>query len=360
MREKYIFYIDSMQKGGANRVMANLTEYFSSIGKEVILINDIGKIDGVPEYSINPLIVRKVLNVKLKSSIISNLTRIIHLRKIIQEENADVVVSFMGPPNIRMLFATIGLKCKKIVSVRNDPNVEYGNDKFIKTIVRKLFNLADGCVFQTEEASMYFSKTLRDKSRVIFNPVHYSFYSTERSKFTKNIVTVGRLEKQKNHELLIKAFSKIAGEIPEEKLIIYGEGTQRNELEHLVYSLHLQNRVLLPGNVDDVPEKLSQAKLFVMSSNFEGMPNALMEAMAVGVPVISTNCPCGGPRSILKDGKIGILVNVDDSYALSKAMLMLMSNNDLLQKYGDFAKKRANDFEPTVIYSQWNEYISGI
>ena len=217
--KKILFYIDSMQKGGANRVMANLTDYFASAGKTVILINDIKPQKGVDEYTINESVKRIFLDIDVSSKLFSNILRIIALRKIIKNEASDVVVSFMGPPNIRMLIATIGLKCKRIVSVRNDPNVEYGKG-LVSRFKRLLFMLADGCVFQTRDAATYFPKSVQAKSRVIFNPVNECFFNTERSNAPRNIVTVGRFEPQKNHSLLIRAFSKIANEFPEEKLIL--------------------------------------------------------------------------------------------------------------------------------------------
>ena len=156
-------------------------------------------------------------------SVLSNIKRILKLRKIIKAEHTDAVVSFMGPPNIRMLLATMGLKCRKIVSVRNDPYKEYG-DGLVKMVTNIIFRLADGCVFQTKEAAMYFSKNIQQKSKIIFNPVGKQFYEVKRVDNPKNIVTVGRLFLQKNHTLLIKAFSKLAHEFPDDNLIIYGEG----------------------------------------------------------------------------------------------------------------------------------------
>lgn len=355
MQRKYIFYIDSMQLGGANRVMANLVNYFSSIGTQVVLINDIVPDKNVPEYEIADSVKRIFLDIHDKSPITSNIRRIAKLRKMIKAEHADAVVSFMGPPNIRMLLATIGLKCRKIVSVRNDPYKEYGYG-IVKRIANIVFRLADGCVFQTKDASEYFSKTIQRKSKIIFNPVGKQFYRVKRADDPHNIITVGRLFPQKNHALLIRAFSKISLEFPEENLIIYGEGDLRHALEELVRKLDLESRVFLPGSASDIPEKLAEAKLFVLSSDYEGMPNALMEAMAVGVPIISTDCPCGGPEMLVRNGVDGILVPCGDVECLASALCQKL-DDEKRETMGISAKQRAEIFREDIIYRQWENFV---
>ena len=348
-----------MQFGGANRVMANLVNYFSSKGADVVLINDIIPDKDIQEYDIKSSANRFFLDIHDNSVILSNIKRILKLRKIINSEHTDAVVSFMGPPNIRMLIATIGLKCRKIVSVRNDPYKEYG-DGLVKMVTNIIFRLADGCVFQTKEAAMYFSKNIQQKSKIIFNPVGKQFYEVKRVDNPKNIVTVGRLFLQKNHTLLIKAFSKLAHEFPDDNLIIYGNGNLRSELEILVRNFGLERRVFLPGTISNIPEKLAEAKIFVLSSDYEGMPNALMEAMAVGVPVISTDCPCGGPRSLIENDSNGILVPCNDVETLVQALHKVLSDESLRLKMGQLSKRRALAFSPDIIFLQWEKYIDSI
>ena len=355
MQLKLIFYIDSMQLGGANRVMANLVNHFASIGAEAVLINDIVPDQNILEYEVRDSVKRIFLDIHEKSSLLSNIKRIFKLRKIIREMHADAVISFMGPPNIRMLLATIGFRCRKIVSVRNDPYKEYG-DGIAKNITNIIFELADGCVFQTQEASEYFSKKMQRKSKIIFNPVGKQFYGVKRSDNPHNIITVGRLFSQKNHALLIKAFSKIADEFSDENLIIYGEGDLRPELEDLVRNLGLEDRVFLPGSAANILEKLAEAKIFVLSSDYEGMPNALMEAMAVGVPVISTDCPCGGPSMLIQNNVNGFLVPCDDEDALSLALMKLLNSKNM-KDIGANGKRSAKTFNEDEIYKQWEEFL---
>ena len=356
---KLLFYIDSMQKGGANRVMANLKDFFANSGYDVVLVNDILSENRDLEYPLNPLVKRVILDVQNTSRAFSNLKRIAKLRELIKTENPECVVSFMGPPNIRMLLASAFLKCRTVVSVRNDPTKEYGSNWIKRVFANVLFMLANGCVFQTEDAALYFNRWVKNRSRVIMNPVDESFYSVSRSDTPRNIVTVGRFYPQKNHKLLIDAFAKIADEFPEENLIIYGEGPLREEMEKQIADLQLTNRIFLPGSTSRVPEVLSEAKLFVLSSDFEGMPNALMEAMAVGVPVISTDCPCGGPRALIKSESQGRLVSCGDTEALSNSMKSILNSQRVQKELSIGAKEKAEDFIPKRVFLEWEEYVCG-
>lgn len=356
---KIILYIGSMQRGGANRVMANLADYFCKVGVDVVLVNDIFPNPLKPEYTVNPFVRRYFLDEnghggrKIKRLI----RRMSSFRKLVKKEKPDTIVSFMAAPNYRMLISTLGIKVRKIVSVRNDPYKEYGNG-IKKIITNMVFGLADGCVFQTWEASEYFFKIIRSRSRIIFNPVDEKFYSISREADAKNIVTVGRLEKQKNHRLLIDAFSRLSCDFPDEKLLIYGEGGLRSELELYVHELNLSDRVLFKGITTDIGKALSSAKVFVLSSNYEGMPNALMEAMVVGVPVVSTNCPCGGPRMLISNEEQGMLVDCYDESMLADAVRSLLVDGSMRKKLGEGAKEKAKEFHPDIIFKQWYDYIS--
>lgn len=352
-----LFYIDSMQKGGANRVMANVTDYFAEHGYQVILVNDILPVDGIPEYKVNPKVKRMFLSDSTTKQEKSNFKRILKLRKIITNEKARSVVSFMGPPNFRMLLASLGLSCRKIVSVRNDPYKEYGRKRIKKWIAGQLFKTANGCIFQTKEAAMYFPKTVQNKSTVILNPVNEEFFREEQCFNPHNIITVGRLNRQKNHKLLIEAFSRIEKLFPDEKLIIYGEGELRSELESLIIHKGLEDRVELPGNIPDVANELKQAKCFVLSSDCEGMPNALMEAMAVGIPVISTDCPCGGPKTLIENKIQGLLVTCGDAEMLAEKLKLVLSNPKLQKEMSHAAKCRAEVFRADRIYTLWERYV---
>lgn len=357
-KKKIVFYIDIMLRGGAQRVMSVLTNYFSKEGYEVYLINDMEEMNKEKEYALNDKVIRLYLDEKnVKNPFIKNAKRIIKLRKYLKNINPEYVISFLGRPNLRMLISSIFINTKKIVSVRNDPNKEYGKSIIVKLITNFIFLLADGYVFQTNDASKYFFKKIRTKSTIIKNPVDKKFYEVKDVKNKNNIITVGRLESQKNHKLLIDSFAKVKDKLNGEKLLIYGDGSLENYLKNYVNSLGLEGEVEFKGNVNNIEKILSSSKVFVLSSNYEGMPNALMEAMAVGVPCISTNCPCGGPKDLIDDGINGILVECNNVTEMSNAMIKMIFDYSNV-KYGEKAKLKAEEFREEKILCLWEKYIT--
>lgn len=295
---KILFTTGCMNEGGAERVVANLANAFAKDNEVsiVITINDTSK------YELNSDILFYSLDEDKvpKNIVLKNVKRMKKFKKIIKCFKPDIIVSFLPEPSYRALLLSFFNKIPVIVSVRNDPKVEYKSLKD-KILMRLLYPLASGFVFQTKEAQEYFGSKIQSKSIVIPNPVDKRFLEKNcEGQRSNTIVTVGRLEEQKNHELLINAFSKITNEIPEYKLIIYGEGSLRERLEQQIKNLKLEEKVLLPGVEKNIEEKIYNARLFVLSSNYEGMPNALMEAMALGIPSISTDCPCGRTKRINK------------------------------------------------------------
>ena len=351
---KILFYINTLKRNGAERVVANLANEFVKINYETVVVTTEKHED---EYILNDGVKRYTLEKKSnkQNKLLKNITRIISLRKVIINETPDVVISFMIEANFRAVLATIGLKTKIIISVRNDPKREY-KGILGKIVGRFILPFVDGCVFQTEEAMRWFTKRLQYKSCIILNPVDEVFFKTKYDGLRKDIVTTGRLVKQKNHELLIRAFTSIANRI-DDNLIIYGEGQERNSLEKLINQLNMKGRIFLPGNINNVADTIKSAKIYVLSSDFEGMPNGLMEAMALGLPCISTDCPCGGPREIITNGINGLLVSVNNKKKLANAMLELLKDDNKLNIFGIKAREKSLIFKSHTIISEWQNYI---
>jgi len=159
---------------------------------------------------------------------------------------------------------------------------------------------------------------------------------------------------------LIDAFAKIAKIHPDYKLNIYGEGDLRDSLEKNIKSLNLEKKVFLKGTVNNLKDKIYTVSLFILSSNYEGMPNSLMEAMSLGLPVISTDCPCGGPKFLIENNINGVLVPVGDKKKLEKAMNRLLSNPNIANELGKNANNICSFLEPNKIYKKWEEYIEKI
>ena len=363
---KYLLYIDTIAMcggGGAQRVMTVLINHFLEDGIEIVLVNDYIHEDTSVVDELKSKYNDKIKIIYLAETIkgnklLKNVKRIRKLRKIIKCEKPDVCLSFLGGCNIRLLACIRKTKkVKRIVSVRNDPNKEYSSNKLIKIIVNHLFKRADGVVFQTKEASSYFCKKVRDKSKVIMNPVDSRFFNATRTEPIYDIVALGRIVKQKNYPLLIDAFNLLHKDIPNIKLHIFGVGPLEGEMKSIVNSYNLLNHVIFEGSVKNSEEVLSKAKLYVLSSDHEGMPNALLEALAVGVPSISTDCPCGGPRALIQNDVNGILIPCGDVNSLYFQMSRLLCDDKLRDNFSRNAKVRSKEFETSKILLDWGKFI---
>ena len=347
----------SLSRGGAERVLISLAKYFKNNGYDAKIITSY-KVDN--EYEIPEGIKRINLTGKINSSgnfISRTFGSIKELRKTIKKEDIDILI-IMGTPNcIYGITGSIFTKAKVIVSERNDPR-HFTGKRSTKFLSRFLMKFADRFVFQTEDAKKFYDKQLKGRGTVIHNPILVDnlpeFFTGDRE---KTIVSMGRLNPQKNQKMLIDAFAEISEKIPEYKLIIYGEGSLRNDLESQIKELHLEDKISLPGNFLDVHERIKKASLFVMSSDFEGMPNALIEAMALGLPCISTDCPCGGPKELIENNKNGVLVPVNDESALVKQMLKIINNKEYATSISKEAVKIKNHLDIKNIGKQWEDYI---
>lgn len=354
---KVLFYINTLSQGGAERAISNTASYFAERGWDTILLTSFG-VDH--EYSYSDKIRRMSIESEqvIQSSFKRNLSRIRAIRHICKKQKVDVIISFMGEPNFRALLATIGLNTKNVISVRGDPDLEYGR-KLYQLIGRHLLPCSEGAVFQTEDAKAWFPEKLQKKSAIIYNIVDEKFYER---KYVggADIVTCGRIDPLKNYTLLIRAFKRVHDRFLTQHLCIYGVVGLESGLMELIEELGLQDSVLLMGRCEDVPTILSEAKLFVLSSDHEGMPNALMEAMAVGVPSISTDCPCGGPRELFGKELVDMLAPVGDEGALADKMIELLSDDRKRQEVGMKMKKRAEDFRTEKIGEEWIQYVESV
>ena len=249
------------------------------------------------------------------------------------------------------------IRGKIIISERVYPQ-EYC--MIFRYMLKNLVARADGCVFQTDDIMRWYKQNSA-KCVVIPNAVNKDFCTKQYvGKREKKIVSVGRLEKQKNFELLIKAFALLPAGFDEYTLHIFGEGNERENLTRLIQDLKLESKVFLEGNVKNVAERIYKATLFVLASDYEGMPNALMEAMSCGLPCISTDCLGGGARALIKSGENGYLVNCNDITELSECMKAVLSSEDIRLKLGSNAAKINEQNSYEKIYSKWESFIKRV
>jgi glycosyltransferase involved in cell wall biosynthesis len=224
---------------------------------------------------------------------------------------------------------------------------------------RLLMPQADGCVFQTEEEKRWFPQRLQKKGRIIMNQVSDSFFAVRHTGPRHELVSVGRLNPQKNQALLIRAFARIAAQT-QENLLLYGAGELRDELQKRIDSLGLSERVKLMGLSADVAGDIKDARAFVLSSDFEGVPNALLEAMALGLACISSDCPCGGPKELIADGVSGPLFPVGDREALSACLRRLLEDGETRRALARAAREKAEDFRPDTVFGRWENYVQSV
>ena len=187
----------------------------------------------------------------------------------------------------------------------------------MRFLSKTLFCLANGIILQTEDARAYFPKRMQKKTVILPNPINPLFmkdrWDGERK---QEIVTVGRIDKNKNHQMILQAFSRIHQEYPEMKVVLYGDGSEKENLENLAMKLELQDKVFFPGSMNQMQDRIDKSRIFVLSSKVEGMPNVLLEAMSLGLACISTDCPCGGPADLIEHGVNGLLPPVGDIDAM--------------------------------------------
>lgn len=365
-KKKIALYIGSLAKGGAERVIVNLATAMMKKGHEVILVTSVKLEDEYPlPEGVRRIIIYKDLDVLGKNRVKNFCKRCLAQRRAWKAERPDVIVSFMGKNNAMSILTALGLNIPVLISVRGEPHEEYYN-KPLQLCARYLFPLAAGVILQTEDSKAFFNDKVVKKAVVLPNPLNPAFVEgadkTEGSlqtfnRVSKKITMVGRVDANKNHRLVIDAFHKLALQFPEYILEIWGNGEDREKLLSYVREIGLKERVFLPGTTENVKEKLRESSLYILSSNTEGMPNSLMEAMAMGLPVISTDCPCGGPKMLIEPERNGILVPVKDVEAMAAAMERLMADEAFARSLGEKAAAICERLHPKRVNDQWERYI---
>ena len=353
--KKIAFCINQIHDGGAERVIVSVANYFALHDIDVYMITS-AKYDD--DYHLDDKVRRIVLDADAKKcgTLRKNIIWIKEIRSLCKTEKIDCIVSFLRESNVRALVSSIGLKTLSVISVRGEPKVEYGGraGSAIKTL---LLPLADGCVLQMDGEKTFFPQKLQKKTTVIPNGISDLFFDVQRSPENHLVIGVGRLDKIKNFPMLINAVQEASLQIPDIRLEIYGIGEEQNSLERLIAENNLSDKVCLMGATHNMDLVYSKADLFVLSSNSEGMPNALMEAMASGVPCISADCPIGAPRYLLCDGECGMLVGVNDHSGLAEAIVKCFSDEHMLCNMGEKARERARDFRSELVLNKWKDFI---
>lgn len=353
------FLIASLEAGGAERVLTGLANFLAERGDDIHIITFRPR-GTIPFYTLSPKITLHQLGYMKRGFRLTLPFRVIHksflLRRIIKKLKPNIIVSFIDFMNVVALLTLKGLPYPLIISERVDPR-GYSIGKVAHFLRRITYPWAQALVVQTKDIAQYFSST-SPCIHVIPNPIP-SFPS----EFSPNleshrIINVGRLDPQKGQDLLITAFSKIHQRFPQWTLTIWGEGKERPCLEKLVKDLNLTTKVFLPGLSKEISQELKKSSIFAFPSRFEGFPNALAEAMALGLPCVASRC--SGVTDLIEDGDNGFLIPLNDADALSKVLEKLMEDISLRHLLGSKAQKVKEDYALEKIYSFWDQLFQNV
>ena len=352
-KKRVMFMISSLAGGGAERVTVNLSNSLCDAYDVCVVTLFNNPDDYVPDERVELFRFSDYTAgmPKLKRKIIkgcSYLVKLLWVRNLKRDWKPEATISMLTIPNLFNALTDCG--DFRIVSERADPSI-IGGSYYRRAKVSSL--LADHTVFQSRRVQMMFSDRVQKKSSIILNPVTVSCSADENRE--KRIVTAGRLDEQKNHLMLIRAFSRFAAQHPGYTLEIYGKGHLKGRLEDEINALGLGNRAFIRDFSNDLHDSIKSAEMFVLSSDFEGLSNALLESMMMGIPCISTDC--AGSDEIIEDGQNGLLVPVGDGEALCAAMTELADDPVLRKTIATEAKRQSERFSRETVMKQWIELI---
>ena len=351
MKKNIAFLVGNLAFGGGERMLWMLMRELTRRGYDISIYSY--NEDWQTQTEFNDVHILKVLPTA-KNKLISYF----ELKKTLAEYRPDCIISFSLSLIETAVWAARANGIPIICSERCDPaEVPDPGKRDIHRLLRRLsFRYASGVVFQTEDVQKYFSKAIQKHSVVIPNPViDNDLPCYGESDIEKKIVSSGRLSPEKNFEMLIRAFAALGNN--EYTLTIYGDGPLRTNLEKLIDDLGISSRVFLPGRVERVVDYIAKGDIFVMPSNHEGMPNSLIEGMAMGLAPVSTDFASGGARALIKNGVNGFLVPVGDTDALTNVLKDLIDNPNKKKNIKAEAIKIRETHSKDLILAKWVDYI---
>lgn len=353
------FLTTDLEGGGAQRVMCNLANYISNQGYNVRIVCFSNR-QQIPLFSLNSSVSLYVLpkNFKHKDKLVPSCVELlVNLFKVIEP---DVVIPFLMPITAYTYFAAREYGIKIIVSERNDPNKK--EDVYWANLRKEIFYNADGKVYQTEDAKKYYDIKPRTKSKIIVNPLciekDYPFISS--SKRENRIVCLGKYEPQKNLPLLISCFEDFLQYHSDYQLEIYGNDFHglKASLHDLVINRGLEGKVQLFDAKPQIHDFIWNSKISILTSDYEGMPNALLETIALGIPSIATDCPCGGVRYIIKHEHNGLLAEVGNKQDIVQKMRRIAESSEFADSIARNGLELKTRFNIDFIGKEWLKFIS--
>lgn len=350
---KICFIINNLSGGGAERVISLLSSNLSK-KYEVSIILLMGSAKN--QYNVPKTV--KIYSIKnSKNKLIKYLCLPFKLYKKMSLIDSDIYISFCTIENLMAIFCNFILKKKIIISERNDPIL--GEKYKLLIFLKKIFyGYCDKIVFQTSDAQKAYRKSISLKGIVIANPINDNLplYS-KKDNFEKKVCAIGRLVPQKNYEFMIIAFKKIVEIDSMFKLYIFGEGLEKEKLNALIKQLDLKNNVFLMGFTKNVYDEILENDIYIMTSLYEGMPNSLMEAMAIGIPCICSDCPCGGPRQLINQYENGLLYECNNEEDFLFKFFQLANNEKLRETIKKNSILLRQEYSLERVTNLWDKLI---
>lgn len=347
--ETVVFITPSMEGGGAERVMATLANEFAERGFSVVIVLTRS------EKSVYQL--KEKIDLVTNSSGYSAAGQVRFLRKILKEYRGAVFISFLTYQNMYTLLAGVGLRQRIIVSERNDPATMLDGRDYLSGIRTLLYMMAERVVFQTKDARRYFSRRIQKKGVIIPNPVRDDLPEPYSGSREKRFVAYSRLDKQKNIPMMLEAFAKFSQIHAGYTLSIYGKGEEKEELQRIAVRLGIAGQVEFCGFSETVHREIIKAAAFLSSSDYEGISNSMLEAMAIGLPCICTDCPIGGTKMFIRDGWNGMMTEVGNSDEMAQKMCRLAENEALSVLISQNAVRIRTGLSPDVIAEKWMKIL---
>ena len=352
---KLLFIMETIRARGAERVAAILANQLAAMSHDVYLVCT-GFVRG-DEYPLNDSIHIDFIPEATGTRPYLAYVRVRYIRKKLKEIEPDCILSLATARTLSFITAAcIGSSIPLVFSERNDPvhDPKTKIERFLRLIC---FHACDRVVFQTEDAKNFFPSSIRKKGTIIPNPIKEELPPIWNQKRKPYIVNFCKLVPQKNLFLLLRAFYKISSEFPETRLVLYGDGELKQSLEQEADKLCISSRVDIHPATLKVHELIKDCTMYVSSSDYEGQSNSMLEAMAIGLPCICTDCPSGGARAIINPGINGLLVPVGNTDKLADAMRYMLLYPEEARRMGINASKIRDKRSPELIAQEWNHLI---
>ena len=394
MKKNIFFFIDSLGGGGAERVVSVIANLFADTYRYNVSVVMMRKRDIAYQFSdkvqllyaedlaVNHFfskLIRKLFRIykrvrqgyykklfqKLgKYNSIPNIdetafnfyaTYAMPYRELLKKNKGCTAFGFLIRSNISLLMAAKGTNVRTVFCERNNP-VRPDMPKNIMKIRDRIYKRCDAAVFQTNEELEYYTK-IKGKKAVIPNPLNDNLPERFTGERRHEVVNFCRLSKQKRILLLIDAFEMLLNDYPDYALRVYGNGEEKDNILEYIKEKHLDNKVFIEPFVKDIHERIKDAAMFAFTSDFEGLSNSMLEAMAIGLPCVCTDCDGGGARMMIEDHVNGLLVPKGDVNAVYKAMKEIIEDKKLAEKISINASKLKDELSVDKIVDKWIEMI---